>query len=82
MMEPTAPARARIAAAAILLDRGWGKPKETLVTEGSEDRGPLRIVREIVHVNETQEAIESEDLVVDFSEIKQINGNGSNGHRE
>ena len=52
MMEPTAPARARIAAAAILLDRGWGKP------------------------------IESEDLVVDFSEIKQINGNGSNGHRE
>ena len=28
MMEPSAPARARIAAAAILLDRGWGKAKE------------------------------------------------------
>jgi hypothetical protein len=28
MMEPSAPARARVAAAAILLERGWGKPKQ------------------------------------------------------
>jgi hypothetical protein len=28
MMEPSAPPRARVAAAAILLDRGWGKPKQ------------------------------------------------------
>jgi hypothetical protein len=44
------PARARIAAAAILLDRGWGKAKE--MHEHSEpDSKPIeRIVREIVYL--------------------------------
>lgn len=38
MMEPGAPARARIAAAAILLDRGWGKPKENVELPDGEAR--------------------------------------------
>lgn len=33
MKEPRSPAAARVAAAIALLDRGWGKPKETLQVE-------------------------------------------------
>jgi hypothetical protein len=50
MMEPSAPARARIAAAAILLDRGWGKPKENVELPDAEPRQITHIVREIVHL--------------------------------
>jgi hypothetical protein len=50
MMEPSAPARARIAAAAILLDRGWGKPKENVELPDGEPRQITHIVREIVHL--------------------------------
>jgi hypothetical protein len=46
MMEPSAPARARIAAAAILLDRGWGKPKENVELPDAEPRQITHIVRE------------------------------------
>jgi hypothetical protein len=41
----------------------------------------MNIVREIVHVKETQEQIDGDDeLVVDYREIRTVNGNGSNGH--
>ncbi len=34
MNEPKAPAAARVTAAVALLDRGWGKPKETVEHTG------------------------------------------------
>jgi hypothetical protein len=76
MNEQTVDARTRLAAAAMLLDRGWGKPKETYAMEGREGPALRRIVREIVHVTETQEQIDNENLVVDYHEIKTVNGNG------
>jgi hypothetical protein len=50
MMEPSAPARARIAAAAILLDRGWGKAKEMHEHSGPDSNRLKKIVREIVYL--------------------------------
>ena len=78
-----------------LADRLDGKPTQML--EHSDGEGPLqlrRVVREIVHVTETRaelEAKEDMDLLVDYREIKTVNGNGrdhadsenkevSNGH--
>ncbi len=44
MNEPEAGAPARVAAANALLDRGWGKPKQTLVGEDENgNTGPLVI---------------------------------------
>jgi hypothetical protein len=60
MMEPTAPARARIAAAAILLDRGWGKAKEMHEHSGPDSKPITKIVREIVHVTKTPEEMAAE----------------------
>jgi hypothetical protein len=58
-----------------LADRLDGKP--TQIHEHSEGERPLRrLVREIVHVTKTQEQIENEDLVVDYHEIRTVNGNG------
>jgi hypothetical protein len=65
----------RLKAAGMILDRGWGKPNKTLVTEGAEGPGLRRIVREIVHVTETREQIDNEGVVVDYHEIKTVNGN-------
>jgi hypothetical protein len=50
MMEPSAPARARIAAAAILLDRGWGKAKEMHEHSGPDSNPIKKIVHEIVYM--------------------------------
>ena len=62
-----------------LADRLDGKPTQMLEHSGSaEGRSMRRIVREIVHVTKTQEEIDNEDLVVEYSEIKTINGNGHN----
>lgn len=41
MSEPSAPASARVQAATALLDRGWGKPTQTI--QGDEDGGPIVI---------------------------------------
>ena len=61
MMEQTAPPMARIVAAKVLLDRGWGKPKEMHHSEVNDNKTLLRVVNEIVHVHETREQIEFRD---------------------
>jgi hypothetical protein len=56
MMQPNCPPMARVAAAKVLLDRGWGKPKEMHHSE-VDDNKTLKVVNEIVHVYETREQI-------------------------
>ena len=63
MMEPSAPARARIAAAAILLDRGWGKAKEMHEHSGLDGKPIEKIVHEIVYLPPPQDRIPAEDPV-------------------
>jgi hypothetical protein len=66
-----------------LADRLDGKPAQMLLepSDGEPIGRISRIVHEIVHVTKTQEEIENEDLVVDYREIKSVNGgNGDNGH--
>ena len=41
---------ARVAAAKVLLDRGWGKPKEMHHSEVDDNKPLLKVVNEIVHV--------------------------------
>jgi hypothetical protein len=79
MMEPSAPARARIAAAAILLDRGWGKPKEMHEHSGPDSQPISRIVNEIVHVNVSPEEIsaaEDEPVLIEWRRVRDGNGSG------
>jgi hypothetical protein len=63
-----------------LFDRLDGKPAQALVEHSGPDDEPIgrigRIIHEFVHVTETREEIENEDLVVDFHEIRPRNGNG------
>src|SRR5262250_2212528 len=61
MMEQTSPPMARIVAAKVLLDRGWGKPKEMPHSEVDDNKTLLKVVNEIVHVYETREQIEFRD---------------------
>src|SRR5262249_25625186 len=61
MMEQTSPPMARIVAAKVLLDRGWGKPKEMHHSEVDDNKALLKVVNEIVHVYETREQIEFRD---------------------
>ena len=61
MMEQTSPPMARIVAAKVLLDRGWGKPKEMHHSEVDDNKPLLKVVNEIVHVHETREQIELND---------------------
>jgi hypothetical protein len=72
MMEPTAPARARIAAAAILLDRGWGKAKEMHEHSGPDSKPIEKIVREIVYLPpDGPKPLEDEDEpVISYSALK------------
>ena len=41
MAEPKAPAAARVSAAGLLLDRGWGKAAQPIT---GEDGGPLQVI--------------------------------------
>jgi hypothetical protein len=78
MMEPRAPARARIAAAAILLDRGWGKAKE-MHEHGDPDSNPIKkIVHEIVHLApmSADEISEDEPVLIEWREVREANGSG------
>jgi len=61
MNTETYPAMSRVAAAKVLLDRGWGKPKE--INEVDDNKTLLKVVNEIVHVHETREQIELRDQV-------------------
>ena len=61
MMEQSCPPMARIVAAKVLLDRGWGKPKEMHHSEVDDNKTLLKVVNEIVHVHETREQIEFND---------------------
>ena len=81
MMEQTSPPMARIAAAKVLLDRGWGKPKEINEVDGNKTL--LKVVNEIVHVYETREEIEFTDgtpLLERPAQRSDGNGNGSSTH--
>jgi hypothetical protein len=48
-------------AAKVLLDLGWGKPKEMHHSEVDDNKTLLKVVNEIVHVYETREQIEFND---------------------
>ena len=61
MMEQTSPPMARIAAAKVLLDRGWGKCSETHHIDVNGETSLLKVVNEIVHVHETREQVEFRD---------------------
>ena len=61
MNTETYPAMSRVAAAKVLLDRGWGKPKEMHHSEVDDYKPLLKVVNEIVHVYETREQIEFRD---------------------
>jgi hypothetical protein len=58
-----------------LADRLDGRPAQFLEHD-SPDTPVIRFVREIVHVTETRENIDKEDLVVEYNEVRAINGNG------
>ena len=55
------PAMSRVAAAKILLDRGWGKCSETHHIDINGESSLLKVVNEIVHVHETREQVEFRD---------------------
>src|SRR5262249_52721292 len=61
MIEQSCPPMARIVAAKVLLDRGWGKPKEMHHSEVDDNKTLLKVVNEIVHVYATREQIEFND---------------------
>lgn len=44
MGEPRAPHSARVQAAQVLLDRGWGKPAQAIA--GADGEGPVKLVIE------------------------------------
>jgi hypothetical protein len=59
-----------------LADRLDGKPTQMLEHTAPSSLPPRKLTYEIVHVTKTQEQIENEDLVVDYHEIRTVNGNG------
>src|SRR5262249_17764869 len=67
------PPQVRLAAANMIMTWAWGRPREVELGEDGEPR-TLRIVHEYVHVQKTQEELEHEDLVVDYTELRS-NGN-------
>jgi hypothetical protein len=78
MMEQTSPPMARIVAAKVLLDRGWGKPKEMHHTEVDDNKPLIKVVNEIVHVHETREQIEFRDQTPLLELVPEdTDGNGS-----
>src|SRR5262245_5504458 len=82
MMEQSCPPMARIVAAKVLLDRGWGKPKEMHDVQTGDRETLTKVVREIVHVNQTPEdkaATDGEEpLLIEWNGVR--SNNGGNGH--
>ena len=76
MNEPQSPPLARIAAAKIILERGWGHPRMSISAQDDGQR-LMKIVREIVHVN----GLNGEDLVKDPADDEPlvIEWSGRNG---
>jgi len=63
MKDESAPPMARITAAKVLLERGWGRPAQVDASDGGGKQEPLiKIVREVVHVTKTAEEIAAEDV--------------------
>jgi hypothetical protein len=64
------------------VDRLDGKPSQVLEHNGPDSAqisATRKLTYEIVHVTKTQEEIDNEDLVIEYNEIKAINGNGHAG---
>jgi len=61
MNDKNQPAMSRVAAAKIMLDRGYGKANETHHIDVNGETNLLKVVNEIVHVHETREQIEFRD---------------------
>jgi hypothetical protein len=59
-----------------LADRLDGKPTPLLEHAAPSNLPRRKLTYEIVHVTETRERDENGDLVVDYREMKTINGNG------
>jgi hypothetical protein len=79
MRDEKIPAMSRVAAAKILLDRGWGRPSETHhIDVNGEGASLMRVVNEIVHVHETREQIEFRDQTPLLELVPEdTDGNGS-----
>src|SRR5262245_50527511 len=77
---PPAP-MARVAAAKVLLDRGWGKPKEMHDIQTGDGETVTKVVNEFVHVYRTPVDIAATDgeepLLIEWNEVRSTNGNGS-----
>src|SRR5262245_13495074 len=77
MNEESCPPLARVAAAKVILERGWGKPRD--MNDREDTQRLMKIVREIVHVNGlngdtlVKDPAEEEPLVIEWSDR---NGNG------
>ena len=61
MRDKNTPAMSRVAAAKVILDRGWGKSSETHRIDVNGERPLLKVINEIVHVHETREQVEFRD---------------------
>ena len=61
MRHEDTPAMSKVAAAKVLLDRGWGKPSETHHIDMNGERPLMKVINEIVHVHETREQVEFRD---------------------
>jgi Family of unknown function (DUF5681) len=59
-------------------DRLEGKPVPMLEPSTTEGQTLRKLTYEVVHVTQTQEEIDNEDLVVDYHEVKTNNG----GHKQ
>ena len=56
--------------------RSDGKPTQMLEHSAPSSLPLRKLTYEIVHVTESREQIKNDDLVVDYQEVKAINGNG------
>jgi hypothetical protein len=79
MMEEHNPPAARVKAAEILLDRGWGKPKQHVDLEGLDHAPIEKIVREIVYMPPPDKIESIEDMPQQPLEITFVRSNGNSG---
>ena len=79
MNQKESPPLARLRAAQMILNRGWGLPTPMVAAEGEgQPQRLLKIVREYVHVTKTPEEIAAEGeepLLIEWRAVR--DGNGS-----